>query len=82
MKKINTKILIFEYFPKISSEMNSAAPFYTILKTNATYVIFYFISHGVCPKNKKKIICLKLISVRGCIKILLIKGNKFRLFLS
>ena len=57
-----TKILIFEYFSKIPSEMNSNDPFYPILIPNTPYLKFKFFfflvvggSKGVPggPKNLK-----------------------------
>ena len=44
-----TKILIFEYFSKIPSEMNSNDPFYPILIPNTPYVkfsLFFFLVVG------------------------------------
>ena len=41
-KNVNPKILIFEYFSKIPSEMNSTHPFYPILIPNTPYVKFFF----------------------------------------
>ena len=43
--KSKTKILIFEYFPKIPSKMISTHPFYPILIPNTAYVK-NFILHG------------------------------------
>ena len=40
LKKLNPKIFIFEYFPKIPSEMNSTYPIYPILIPNTPYVKF------------------------------------------
>ena len=39
--KFKNKIFIFEYFPKIHSEMNSTHPYYSILIPNTPYVIFF-----------------------------------------
>ena len=45
-KNVKTKILIFEYFQKISSEMNSTYPFYPILMPTTPYVFFFFLFVG------------------------------------
>ena len=42
-KKCETKILMFEYFQKIPSEMNSTKTFYSILIPNTSFVKFSFI---------------------------------------
>ena len=43
-KNVQPKILIFEYFPKISSEMNFVHPFYPVLIPNTPYGKFLFFS--------------------------------------
>ena len=57
-KKIQTKIFIFKYFPKIPSEMNSTHPFYPILIPNTLYVKqTHYVRRGSqgVPKLKKRI---------------------------
>ena len=44
LKKFKTKIFIFEYFPKIPSELNSTHPFYPILIPNTSYVKIFILS--------------------------------------
>ena len=53
--KFKTKIFIFEYFPKMPSEMNSLHPFYPIWIPNTSYVKFLF----CFQKLKKKIMISK-----------------------
>ena len=54
-QNVKTKILIFEYFPKIPSEMNAMHPFYPILIPNTQYVkfsLFFFLVVGGSQKSK------------------------------
>ena len=46
LKKSRKKIFIFEYFPKIPSEMNSKHPFYSILIPMTLHAKFLFCSQG------------------------------------
>ena len=63
------KIFIFEYFPKISSEMNSTHHFYLILIPNTSYGSQYSYLYIY--------IYLKIILTRVCKKIYLIKAKKY-----
>ena len=64
-KSFKPKIFIFEYFPKILSEITSTHPFYPILIPNKPDVIFFFILFvGGFQKD-----------------FFFIKANKFKIFL-
>ena len=55
LKNVRTKIYIFEYFPKIPSEMNSTHPFYPILIPNTPHVkfsLFFFLVVEGSQKSK------------------------------
>ena len=80
VSKFRTKTFIFEYFPKIPSEMNSKHPFYSILIPMTSHAkIFILVVGGPkgVPEPKKKFLWyLKIISTRVCKKIFLIKAKK------
>ena len=76
--KFKNKTFIFEYFPKIPSEMKSTHPFYTIL-IPMTCKHFHFVRRGALrgPRTlKKNLWYLQIISIRGCKKIFFIRAKK------
>ena len=67
-----TKTFIFEYFPKIPSEMNSTHPFYPILIPNTSFVkkfiLFLGGPQGQGSQNSKKIYDIWILFQVGFVK--------------